>query len=292
MVIFTCLRKRAVLLFLFTTPLLAAQTPEQLRSWLPDVQGWTIEEAIEVFNPDNLFDRINGAAPLFIENNFREMTSLEYKQGEDYITIQAYRHATPEDAFGMYASERSSLNQLPIGGEAQGDDKNLYFFAGHIYVKMWSNSAGDVAQTIQAIAGGLAGKIDPEAGYPPVAALFPEEGKVPYSTTYVTSNYIGHEFLRSVYVAKYERSGQEFQLFVVDAKTKEGAKGVLDQYFTFTRQPLEYREGELLVKDRYNGDIPLFWEGQYMIGVFNEKGDNVTDATALIRELAGKLKEY
>ena len=71
---------------------------------------------MEVFNPDNLFDRINGAAPLFIENNFREMTSMEYKKGSEYITIQAYRHATPEDAFGMYAAERSSdLAYLPVG---------------------------------------------------------------------------------------------------------------------------------------------------------------------------------
>ncbi|MDR1880726.1 MAG: hypothetical protein LBQ78_07305 [Tannerellaceae bacterium] len=289
MMLFTCLRKRAVLLFLFATQWLTAQTPEQLKSWLPGVQGWTIEEAVEIFNPDNLFDRINGAAPLFIENNFREMTSLEYRRGEDYITIQAYRHATPEDAFGMYASERSSLKQLPIGGEAQGDEKNLYFFAGCIYVKMWSNSDADVEQTLQAIAKGLAAGIDPDAGYPPVAGLFPEKGQAPYSTTYITSNYIGHEFLRSVYVAKYERSGQEFQLFVVDAKTKEGAKSVLDQYFTFTGQPLEYSEGELLVKDRYNGDIPMLWKGQYLIGVFNEKGEIVTDADALIRELAGKL---
>lgn len=44
------------------------------------------------------------------------MTSMEYKKGADYITIQAYRHATPEDAFGMYSSERSSdLEFLPVG---------------------------------------------------------------------------------------------------------------------------------------------------------------------------------
>lgn len=89
-----------LLLFLLPVCPLKAQTPDELKSWLPAVTGWTISDEVEVFNPDNLFDRINGAAPLFIENNFREMTSMEYKKGADYITIQAYRHATPEDAFG------------------------------------------------------------------------------------------------------------------------------------------------------------------------------------------------
>ena len=120
-----------LLFFLLSFCSLKAQTPDELKSWLPSVDGWTISGEIEVFNPDNLFDRINGAAPLFLENNFREMTSMEYKKGTDYITIQAYRHATPEDAFGMYSSERSSdLEFLPVGGEAQGDKTNLYFFAG------------------------------------------------------------------------------------------------------------------------------------------------------------------
>jgi hypothetical protein len=79
-------------------------------------------------------------------NNFREMTSVDYKKGDDYITIQAYRHATPEDAFGMYASERSAeLTYLPrVGGEAQGDDENLFFFAGTIYVKTSSHSETEV----------------------------------------------------------------------------------------------------------------------------------------------------
>lgn len=268
-----------------------AQTPEQLKSYLPAVQGWAIDSETEIFNPDNLFDRINGAAPLFIENNFREMTSMEYKKGDDYITIQAYRHATPEDAFGMYASERSSdLTFLPIGGEAQGDDKNLYFFSGCIYVKMWTNSSDNITESIRLVGKTLADKIDSGAGYPALLKLFPEEDKVPYSEAYITASYIGHEFLQSVYVAKYQTAGgQPFQLFVIDGKTKEGAKEIINVYFTFTKQPLEFQEGALTIKDRYNGDIPACWKGQYIIGVYNENGDTVNGAAGYIEKLAKSL---
>ncbi len=279
-----------LLLFLLPVCPLKAQTPDELKSWLPAVTGWTISDEVEVFNPDNLFDRINGAAPLFIENNFREMTSMEYKKGADYITIQAYRHATPEDAFGMYSSERSSdLAFLPIGGEAQGDKTNLYFFAGNMYLKIWSNVSGDVSAELQSIGKGLAEKIDATAAYPLVVRLFPEEGKIPYSVSYITSNFIGHEFLRSVYTARYERGGQSFLLFILDGGTPEGVKDVLTQYMAFTKQPQEVQEGELLIKDRYNGDIPSLWKGRYLIGIFNENGDTITGGNELLNELAGKL---
>lgn len=279
-----------LLLFLLPAGLLSAQTPAELKSWLPAVDGWTVSDEVEVFGPDNLFDRINGAAPLFLENNFREMTSMEYKKGTDYITIQAYRHATPEDAFGMYSSERSSdLAFLPIGGEAQGDKTNLYFFAGNMYLKIWSNATGDVSSELQTIGKGLAGKIDSDAAYPQLIRLFPEEGMVPYSAGYITSNFIGHEFLRTVYTARYELGGQSFQLFILDGKTAEGVKGVLDQYMAFTKQPQVAEEGELLIKDRYNGDIPALWKGRYLIGIYNENGDTITGGDQLLSKMAETL---
>lgn len=45
----------------------------------------------------------------------------------------------------------------------------------------------------------------------------------------------------------------------------------------------------MLVKDRYNGDIPVLWKGRYLIGVYNENGDTVAGGDDLLKELAGKL---
>lgn len=274
-----------ILGFALWSCVLIAQTPQELQSYLPQISGWEISEEIEVFNPENLYNRINGAAPLFIENNFREMTSMEYIQGEDlYITIQAYRHAAPEDAFGMYASERSSgLNFYPIGGEAQGDDQSLYFFSGNIYVKMSANeSSENIGETMRAIAKGFADKIDPNAGYPAVFADFPAEGKIPYSESYTTSSYIGHEFLKHVYICKYERNGQQFQLFKIDGGSKEGAESILNQYFNFTKQTEAFTEGKLLIKDRYNGNIPCVWNGRYIIGIYNEDGEEIENSDEIL----------
>ncbi|MDR0864531.1 MAG: hypothetical protein LBO74_06315 [Candidatus Symbiothrix sp.] len=257
-----------------------AQSPEELRADLPEVEGWDISPDIEVFNRDNLYERINGAAPLFLENNFQEMTSLVYTQGDDYITIQAYRHASPEDAFGMYASERSSdmTHYQGIGGEAQGDEYGLFFFSGDIYVKMAASNEGEAIQNaMQEIARGLAGKIDPDANYPVIFDAFPEEELIPYTEAYITQNYIGHEFLKPAYTANYHLEGKDFQAFVIDGKTVEGAQQILSDYFNFTKQKEDFAEGDLLVKDRYNGNIPVVWKGQYIIGAFSENGEDFSN---------------
>lgn len=282
---------KCIIVFLFCTVYsLSAQTPAELKSWLPVTEGWTISDKVEVFSPENLFDRINGAAPLYLENNFREMTQMEYTKGDDYISIQAYRHASPEDAFGMYASERSSeLTFFPIGGEAQGDDSGIFFFAGNIYVKMWSSAQENVSETMRAIAAHLAGNIDATAGYPPVVNAFPKEDMIPHTETYVTANYIGHTFLNMVYTAKYKIDNKTFQAFVVDAKSADGAKDILNKYFTFTKQPLDFVEGNLIIKDRYNGDIPAVWKGQYIIGVFSENGDKIAGVDIILGKIAGAL---
>jgi hypothetical protein len=255
-----------------------AQTPQALQAALPSVEGWTVSPETEVFNRDNLYERINGAAPLFLENNFQEMTSLTYTHGGDYITIQAYRHATPEDAFGMYASERSSdMTFYPgIGGEAQGDEYGLFFFAGNIYVKMSGNGESeDFSPALKAIAKGLAKNIDNYAGYPDLFQYFPREYSSPHTQAYITKNYIGHEFLKPVYTANYNIEGVEVQAFVIDGKTRDGAQKILNDYLKFTKQTQTASEGKLLtIEDRYNGKIPITWRGQYLIGAFSAGGSD------------------
>lgn len=255
----------------------SAQTPQELKSYLPPVTGWTVSPEFEVFGRDNLYVRINGAAPLFLENNFQEMTSMVYTKGDDYITIQAYRHATPLDAFGMYASERSSeMTFYRIGGEAQGDNMGLYGFAGCIYLKMQANNESEeIGQTLCEIAKGLTAKIDPNAGYPGLFRYFPVEYKQDHSEAYTTSNYIGHEFLKGVYSCNYKVGEAEGQLFAIDAKNKEGAQEILKKYFEFAKQPFDVREGlSFVIKDKYNGDILCVWDRQYILGIFHEKGED------------------
>ena len=275
--------------FAFAIPAITtAQTPDEILSWLPEVKDWKKPNSKEVFDSENLFDRINGAAPLFIENEFKEMTTFDYTKGDDYITVQVYRHATPNDAFGMYTSERSTdLTFYKIGGEAHGDNSCMYFFSGSVYVKINSSLTSDATgEAMRIIAGALATKADANAAYPTILKAFPEANLMANTQTYITSNYIGHEFLNKVFVCHYKNSdGLKYQLFVIDAGSAEAAKEILTKYYTFTKQPLDLKEGEIVAKDRYNGDIPILWKGRYLMGIFNADAKDVPGAHTILKNV-------
>ncbi len=286
----------SLILFLCFVSLLSAQTPAELKSYLPEVAGWSVSKDIEVFNRENLYQRINGAAPLFLENHFQEMTSMVYTKGDDYITIQAYRHAAPVDAFGMYSSERSSdMTFYKIGGEAQGDNIGLFCFAGCIYLKMQANNeSAEIGEALRTIAKGLASKIDPKASYPGLFGYFPAENKVEHSEAYITSNYIGHEFLKGIYTCNYKKDGKQVQLFAFEGKSMDELYQMGEKYFAFTKQSFTPQEGEIfIIKDKYNGDIPCMWKGLCVVGIFNEDGDNsgAFSDGSLIHELMNNIEK-
>jgi hypothetical protein len=267
-----------VLLLLGLTGKAVAQTPEDLQNIMPQIPEWTLTPTPEVFNRDNLYERINGAAPLYLENNFQEMSSIEYttpQNGGQYITLQIYRHATPEDAFGMYASERSTDMTFynHIGAEAQGDDYGLYFYIASLYIKIsFSDATPYLQKTGLEIAKKISRRIDPDADYPPAFAAFPAEGKIPHTAAYITQNYIGHQFLKPAYVTDYEQEGRKFQLFLINAPSPDEARQILGQYYRFTKQTDPLAEGPLLVRDPYNGNIPIVWKGRQILGAFDASG--------------------
>ena len=276
-----------LLLSLAWVQLTTAQTPAEIKAKLPQVAGWSINETVEVFDSNNLYERINGAAPGYFLFNFQELTAFEYNQngaGDNlpYISVQVYRHATGEDAFGIYASERPSESDfITIGTEGYQEGSMLNFFVDRLYVKIESPSADDdIVKTVTQIAQELGRNINPQPAFPVQLQNLPIENKIAHSELYISSGFLGHEFLNNAFTANYEADGKKYQLFIIDAMSTEQAKAILTKYLQFTKQNLRLREGRLTIKDRYNGDLECQWKGRYIWGIVNDsnapvKVDNV-----------------
>jgi len=254
-----------------------AQTTTDLKAKLPQIAGWTIDETVEIFDSDNLYERINGAAPGYFLFNFQELTAFVYLQngvGDNlpYITIQAYRHAAKEDAFGIYASERpSESNFHSFGAEGYQEGSMLNFFVDDWYVKIESPSSDEgTVNAITQIAREFGNNINPQPTFPLQLQSFPAENKIPHSELYIPTGFLGHEFLTQAFTANYETSGKKYQLFIIDAGSTEQANTMLTKYFQFTKQTARFREGRLTIKDRYNGDLECQWKGRYIWGIAND----------------------
>ena len=86
-------------------------------SGFPRVEGWKLTVSPDVYTPENLWDLIDGAAESYLSYDFIDLHLADYED-PDGIVIHAelYRHNTPDDAFGIYSSERNpGYHFLEIG---------------------------------------------------------------------------------------------------------------------------------------------------------------------------------
>ncbi|MDR3093821.1 MAG: hypothetical protein LBU62_04165 [Bacteroidales bacterium] len=266
---------------------IAAQSPQELKSKLPAVKGWALSAEVETFDANSLFERINGAAPGYILFDFKELNVFVYQKtkSEDYITVQVYRHGSDINAFGIYASERPTETAFTkIGAEGYQEGAMLNFLVDKLYVKIESPSSDAVTvKAITKIAQDFAAKINPKAALPVKLLVFPAENKIAHSEQYIAQSFLGHEFLNNAFTADYKLGDNQYQLFVMDAGTTATAKAMLEKYFGFTKQTDALKEGQLIIQDKYNGDIACRWKGQHIWGVLNDNGvpvaiDHVLDA--------------
>jgi len=67
----------------------------------------TAQGSATVYNPDSLYQYIDGGADLYLLYDFKALLHQNFKSGATELTADIYEMNKPEDAFGIYASERS-----------------------------------------------------------------------------------------------------------------------------------------------------------------------------------------
>lgn len=226
------MKKIFLSLFLLSTSLflISAQDNSTL---FPDLDGWKKPDSLSNYTADNLWDIINGAADGYLLYDFEEMTMGDYTQpGGQYITLEIYRHQSPEDAFGIYSQERpSKATYNSIGGQGYQEDANLNFFAGRYYVKIrCSGKSENEINSVRKLGETIAKQIDPQSKLPAQLALFPAEGKIQHSEQYINENFIGYSFFKNAFIANYNIKGTTFNIFIISNNSPEESKNMLTSF--------------------------------------------------------------
>jgi hypothetical protein len=235
----------------------------------PDIGGWNLTVSDRVYTPDDLWDIIDGAAGAYLSYDFIDLNLAEYQQGEDIVHVELYRHSTPENTFGIYASERNTdYSFIDIGTEGYCSEGILNFLAGFYYVKIYSVSKSkEIGSAIRQIAGEIVKALGQEHRWPAELQLFPGRNKIERSEQYISRNFMGFDFLGSAFTAEYSDNGT-FRLFIIHGKQQDDLKAMLGKYLAFTGQTIDpLPSGPFLIKDPYNGDIKAMIIQDYLFGV-------------------------
>jgi hypothetical protein len=236
--------------------------------------SWKFNDSIRIFNTDNLYDYIDGAADNYLSNNFQELLVATYNITEEkYITIEVYQHQLPMDAFGIYAQERPLHGKFSkIGAQGYQESGILNFLCDRYYIKMMSHDQSpETNAVISRIASDVAQKLDPRAQLPQNLQYLPSEGKIENSEAYVNTNFLGYEFLKGALLASYGDSEKLFKVFIIEQPSIDKAGDMVAAYMKKAQSPFDGKPGKFTVTDPHNGQVLLAWKGKYIWGIVNEK---------------------
>jgi hypothetical protein len=245
----------------------------------PEMSGWKQDGKTQVFSPKTLYEYINGAADLYLAYEFQELQVAEYKgEKKTGVTVEVYRHKDPTQAFGIYSQERlANARFLEIGAQGYHEPNVLNFVSGPYYVKISGfNTGEDDEKVLMPFAKRVEEVLGEKTSLPRILSAFPQEGKKKNSEKFISKNFLGYSFFHSGYTADYEVSGKKFKVFVIEGKNQEDCRAMMEKYLKQTgnenRNP---SGGTYRIKDKYHGEVDLFWKGKSIWGIVDLKDSDL-----------------
>lgn len=284
----------AVFLLSCASPSVAGSKDEtaDLEKLLPspgDIEGWETDGEMLSFDASSLWEYINGSAETFLMYDFGRVVAMHYvdASGKE-VKVEIYGHGSDLMAFGIYSQYRSpEADFLKVGNEAFGDEYSLHFWKGRYYVKIYSYDEGpESGEIMKRFAAAVESRIADAGAEPFETKLFPPEGLVEKSITYITEGVLGSGKLPPAFAADYmhEAGKGKMYIFALDSEEKAVdvmmwyAEGIGAEISEAEAGPARYRKaaGEA----PYRGRVVVFQLGRWM-GIVTGFGEDEGAADSL-----------
>jgi hypothetical protein len=250
--------------------------------------GWTQKGPLRTFEPDTLFDYMNGNAEGYHAYGFALMQGVTcVNEAGDQLVIDVSELGDADHAWGIFVANRDvrSPNEA-IGAAGQVLPRRATFARGRYYVEIAASPAGDHTESLRAFTRALEAQTPGRAAPPEGLGWFPAEGLEADSVRLVPASVLGIRALRRGLLAQYP----EGRAFVVAEESSEAAAETLQRVrerFAGTADVAGIGDAAFTATDDYLGGLVLFRKGARVAGVSNLAEG--TDGTGLARRLAGAL---
>lgn len=288
----------AGLLCVWLAVFVGAQTqdtqPQQLARLVnTPLPGRTAAEGTpEFYKPDTLYQYIDGAADVYLLYDFQSLLHQNFKNGSAELTADVYQMKTPEDAFGMYSSERSASYKLAqIGIEGYRGKGVLNFVQDHYYVKL-TGSGTNAGLILDQLANTISQRIGGVRVLPALFRKLPQINLVQHSQQYIRKDPLGHSFLSPAYVVSYGSAKASSRLLISPAADAASAKSRIDQLAAHLKQSGECGAAPQLGtngiqgKNSFEGRFIARTQGRYLILMVNPSSDGNEILKAVAQSLS------
>jgi Family of unknown function (DUF6599) len=264
---------------------------------LPEVAGFIPLAPIESFGPDNLSDKIDGKAELYLPAGFKEMSCRKFAleaAGKAYVEVFIYEMGSAQNAFAVFSGQRRPGSpSSPLTANAYSTANALFFTQGRFYVEIVSDRAAEGLQnSLESYAKALLAKLPTEEATKEtdLRALFPKGGLAPDTVRLCAADTFGCEGLNNFFTGEYSLKSGKATGFMERRDTPEQAQADAKRYLDFlaangyqkVKAPAAPVNLPVLVLD--NSYEIVFVQGKTLAGVH----DATSPEAAL--ELAAKLQ--
>jgi hypothetical protein len=273
----------------------ATQAPKATAAFIPEVPGFTPLGPVESYGPENLSDKIDGKAELYLPAGFKEMSCRSFElaaAGKAHVDVYLYDMGSPPNAFAVFSGQRRPGSpSIPLTANAYATANALFFTQGRFYAEVVADRASEaLGSSLQAYATALLAKLPAAGEAKEEGARFPKEGLAPDTVRLSATDTFGLEGLNKVLTGEYTLKSGKATGFMARRETPEQAQAEAKRYLDFLAangyQKVLYSgpAGDLQVFVLDNSFEVVLVQGRTFAGVH----DATSQAAAL--ELAGKLE--
>jgi hypothetical protein len=143
---------------------------------------WVKTNEAVTYDRETIFDYINGAGEVYRSYAFTHVLVERYESpGGQGVTVELFDMGRPEDAFGVFSYSRENEEE-GIGAGFERKGSILCFWQNRFFVCVAAEQRDEgTDRMLTDLARGLSGALPTEGEKPPLMAVLPEDGRVPFS---------------------------------------------------------------------------------------------------------------
>ncbi len=273
----------------------AAEKVEAIFPSLPD--GITPAGDIERFDADNLYEKIDGKADLYLASGFRELRCRRFQAAGGQIEAFVYDMGEAKNAMAVYlAQKRKNVREMDLPDASYLTANALYLMRGSYYVELVADAAGDeMTKAMTALAKKFIEATAASGETFDEKQLFPPDGLDRENITLIAKEAFGFAKLDSVMTAGYRVDGAGAVAYVSRRGSEAEAASLVNEYADFL-------EGEWFEKASPTPGVPncraveldgsyeiIFSVGRVLAGV--RECENRAAADRLVKMLRQRIEE-
>jgi len=141
-----------------------------------DVSGWNATE-VEVFDPETIFDYINGAGEVYRSYNFRRVLARRFeKPGAPDLVVDLFDMGSPVDALGVFTHDLEG-EDASVGQGSTYKGGLLSFWKDRYFASIYAEAENEESRAaVLDLGRRIASAIPDEAPRPAIMDVLPEKG--------------------------------------------------------------------------------------------------------------------